>query len=350
MHFVTGATGLVGSYLCRYLLQQGKVVRALYRSSSAFHLLRDIEDKIEWVEGNVLDVHALDDAMAGVSKVYHCAALSSFFPQDRKALFAINIEGTANVVNMALENGVERLLHVSSVAAIGEKHGLLMDEKTKWESNKATPVYSLTKFLSEREIWRGQAEGLNTAIVNPATILAPNDWSKKANDKFFKVWQGLKVYPSGSVGWVDVRDVAWLITKIMESPVSGKRMILSSENLSFRHVLSKIATELGKPIPSIALSARILKPLSLIDAVVSSIIGKKPTVSREIANRSSLQLSYDNSDLYFGFDSTPIDQTIAETALVFRKAVAAGETSAILPLKSFAVGMHGKREEPQPVN
>ncbi len=344
-HFVTGATGLVGSYICRYLLQQGKQVRALCRKNSSFKLVEEVRDQIDWVEGDVTDIHSLDDALNGVEFVYHCAAVISFFPADRKRLYQTNVEGTANLVNVALDHSIRKFLHVSSVSAIGETQGRMMNEMTKWDPDHTHPYYSLSKFLAEREVWRGQAEGLKTIILNPSNILGPTEWGKKANDKFFRIWNGLKFYPSGSLGWVDVRDVAWLITQAMDRDLSPKRIILSSENLSFLEVFQLMANELDKPAPTVELPSWLLKAVSIPDTLLSSLIGKNPKVSREMAQISGLHLSYDNTlaKTLFDFNFTSVAEAVRDSAKAFKQAVETGKAAATLPLKPYAA------EKPEPL-
>src|SRR3954447_26083117 len=110
MVLVTGATGLVGSHLIQALVQQGKPVRALYRSSIPAYAGAD---KVEWVQGDILDVIALEEALAGVEQVYHCAAIVSFHPKNKDELYQVNVEGTANIVNACISTGVQKLLYIS---------------------------------------------------------------------------------------------------------------------------------------------------------------------------------------------------------------------------------------------
>ena len=163
----------MGSYLLRHLVGQGhNNIRALHRPGSSFALVAEVADKVEWVEGDVLDVAALNAVMQGVQQVYHCAALVSFQEKDNREMMRANRDGTANLVNIALEAGIEKLLHVSSIAALGRTPGSnTVSEKTKWQSDSWNSPYGLSKHLAEMEVWRGAAEGLNVAIVNPSNVL-----------------------------------------------------------------------------------------------------------------------------------------------------------------------------------
>ena len=168
--FVTGATGLVGSYLVRHLLAQGKNnIRALRRSESNTKLVADFYDLVTWVEGDILDLPSLEDAMDGVQQVYHCAAMVSFEPRNVARMMKVNVEGTANVVNTAMFRGVEKLVHVSSIAAIGRNlRQPDVTENSKWQRSPINSNYAISKYLAEQEVWRGSVEGLAVGIVNPS--------------------------------------------------------------------------------------------------------------------------------------------------------------------------------------
>ena len=132
MNLITGATGFLGSYLAKLLLNKGEKVRAIKRKTSDLSLLGNFASQIEWIEGDVLDIPSLEQAMKNVTQVYHCAASISFIPREIDHMMKVNVEGTANVVNAALHSGVKKFLHVSSVAAFGlPVNGKIIDEKYK---------------------------------------------------------------------------------------------------------------------------------------------------------------------------------------------------------------------------
>ena len=146
MVFVTGGTGLLGSHLIVHLIRNGEEVRALYRDKKKIdkrkkHLLPEeqaLYERAEWVEGNILDIHSLEDQMVDVDHVYHCAAKVSFNPKHKDHLVKINIEGTANVVNTAINCGVKKLCHVSSVSALGKPDKeKFITEESSWLEKKS---------------------------------------------------------------------------------------------------------------------------------------------------------------------------------------------------------------------
>ena len=205
---VTGATGFVGSYLIRSLLQKGMRVRALRRKNSRLDLLAGVADKVEWIQADVTDTGALEDAFEGVTHVCHCAAIVSFHPKDADKMLKVNVEGTANIVNLCLDFGVKKLVYVSSIAALGRATNRPhLDESCKWVESKDNSRYAISKYGAEMEVHRGIAEGLSVAIVSPSVIVGSQYWDEGMAGFFKKIDQGLKFCPSGGSGFVDVRDV-----------------------------------------------------------------------------------------------------------------------------------------------
>ncbi len=334
--FVTGGTGFLGSYLLRYLVSQGYTnIIALKRANSRMDMVKDVVDDVEWVEGDILDLGVLEDAIARVDYIFHCAAMVSFYPKDAKRMTKVNVEGTANVVNVALDFDIKKLVHVSSIAAVGRRKKLVeIDENTKWESSEYNSKYAISKFLSEQEVWRAGEEGLNIAIVNPSVIMGSGFWNEGPAAFFKMVWNGLKFYSTGKTGFVDVRDVAKFMMLLMESEISGERFILNSQNLAFRYVFDTIAEKLDVKKPSIKVTP-FLESLSWrVLAVHSFFTGKKPAITRETAKSSGRIFIYDHSKSKsaFDFDYIPIEKTIEESAFLFKKAIKNGLKPCFLPL------------------
>lgn len=201
--FLTGATGLLGSHLLKELVHQNKKIKALYRSE-----IPNGFDSVEWIKGNIFDVVLLDEIFENVQQVYHCAGIVSFNPKQKNDLFKTNVEGTANIVNACLNNNVEKLLHVSSVSAIGRmRQNTLINEDMQWSEETNNSVYGESKYLAEMEVWRGIAEGLNAVIINPSIILGASDWNKGSTEMFKTIYNEFPYYSDGVTGFVDVNDV-----------------------------------------------------------------------------------------------------------------------------------------------
>ncbi|MFO7613423.1 MAG: NAD-dependent epimerase/dehydratase family protein [Bacteroidales bacterium] len=333
MILVTGATGLVGSFLILELLKKGSTVQALKRPASDLTMIRNVFDRyaenagdlfnrIEWVEGDILDIFSLEDAMEGITEVYHCAALVSFLPGDRKKLMRVNVEGTANVVNAALEKNIRKLCHVSSIAALGrpESQHEVIDENLVWKASKNNSNYAVSKYGAEREVWRGVAEGLDAVVVNPSVILGVAGPSMGSSRLFNVVWEGLKFYPPGQNGFVDVRDVAWAMVLLMESDIRNERFILNGENVTYKRLFDLIAEGFGKKGPQIGVGP-VLAGLSWrVEKVLSGIKGRKPLVTRETARTAVQRYEYSNQKILrtLNFEFTPIEETIRHFCDVFR--------------------------------
>jgi nucleoside-diphosphate-sugar epimerase len=247
MILVTGATGFLGSELISQLLLRGEKIRAIKRTTSRIpRLLADKKD-LEWIDADILDYFTLSDAMDGISCVYHCAALISFEPKHKKEMLKVNVQGTANLLNICLEKNIRRFLHVSSIAALGDsKRGAIITEKDHWEFGSGQSAYSISKYKSEMEVFRAAAEGLNMVIVNPSIIIGKNAGKEGSGQLFESIRTGLNYFPGGSSGYVDVMDVAKIMILLMESNIRDERYIINSENLTYKEFFSKIALNFGK--------------------------------------------------------------------------------------------------------
>jgi dihydroflavonol-4-reductase len=298
MILVTGATGFLGSELVRQLLLQGKPVRALKRQTSLTPEILLPYSSIDWVEADVLDHFALKEAMDGVSHVYHCAAMVSFRKADKKKMLKVNVEGTANMVNICLENNIQKLVHTSSIAAVGQnKLGDLSHEADHWQFNKSQSNYAISKYESEMEVFRGVAEGLNAVVVNPSIIIGKNAGKTGSGQLFETVKKGLNYYPGGSCGLVDVEDVARTMIGLMDCDIKSGRYIINSENLSYRDLLTAIAKGYGLAPPSFKLSPWMLNSGLMISLIARTLTGKEYGITREIVNSAFKSLQYSNKKI-----------------------------------------------------
>lgn len=311
--FVTGGTGLVGKELISQLLEEGYHVRVLYHKTPV-----DIDHPLlETIQGDVLDVVLLEEAMKDVSHVFHCAAIVSYDPSDRYRLLKMNVEGTANVVNACIDAGIHKLIHVSSVAAIGRiRKGELVNETMQWSEKTNNSVYGKSKYYSEMEVWRGIGEGLNAVIVNPSLILGGNDWSTGSSAIFKSAYEEFPWYSEGISGFVDVRDVARAAIMLMNSDITAERFIVSGENQSFREIFNLIAECFGKKPPHKRVTPFLAELVWRLEKIKAKISGKKPLLTKESARTSLASVNYDHSkllDALPGFSFTPISETIERT-------------------------------------
>ncbi|MVN21185.1 NAD-dependent epimerase/dehydratase family protein [Mucilaginibacter sp. HMF7410] len=322
MILVTGATGFLGSELCRQLFLSGKnSIRCTKRSTSVVpKILLPFQKQIVWVEADLLEIDALNEALEGITEVYHCAALVSFDPSLKKKLIKNNVEGTANLVNLCVEKGI-RLLHVSSIAAVGEgKPGELINEKHHLEESPKDNAYAMSKYESEMEVWRGMAEGLNAAIVNPSLIIGKNAGKEGTGQIFETVRKGLKFYTSGSCGLVDVEDVAKTMILLMESKISNERFIINAENWNYKTLFDEIADHFNLKPPSLKAKPWMLGLAWRASALGTFFTGKKIGVDKVTAQSASRIQDYDNCKVKeaLGFEFKPVKQSIAEICAVLK--------------------------------
>lgn len=319
MIFVTGGAGLVGSALLKQLVVQNKGwIKALYRTNLPPSLTQDEIKKIEWVQGDVLDTSFLFEAMKDCKQVYHSAAIVSYHKSRRQQMYKINIEGTANMVNAALENKVEKFVHVSSVAATGRtiKRKEPITEETKWNEETNNSHYGTTKYYSELEVWRGVSEGLNAVIVNPSIILGESNWETGSIAIFKKVWNEFPWYTNGGTDFVDSMDVANVMIQLMESSITAQRFLLCNEHLTFKQLFTKIATEFGKKPPHREVKKWMGEIVWRLEHVKSLFTKQEPLLTKETTGKAQVNTFYSNSKLLHAlpdFQFTPADVTIKRT-------------------------------------
>lgn len=312
---ITGGTGFLGAYIIKELVEKGYAVRAIRRNHTVpFFIPAHIFHKVEWVEGDILDVIALKDAMDGMDAVIHAAARVSFHASERKELFKVNIEGTANVVNMALEKNIRRFVHISSVAAIGRTvNGERISEEKKWQPGKMHTFYAISKYHAEMEVWRGAAEGLNVVVLNPSTVLGYGNWNTSSCAIFKSVYNEFPWYTTGINGFVSVEDVARATVLLMNSSQNNERFILNGENWSFRQLLDTIADGFGKKRPHKEATPFMGSIAWRMEKLKSIFSGNKPLLTRQSARVAHSITYFDNSKILQalpGFSFTPLAQSI----------------------------------------
>ena len=316
---VTGGTGFLGSYIIKQLVEKGYSVRAIRRTSKLpFWIPSAIFDKVEWVEGDVLDVVALEDAMEGIDTVIHSAAVVSFARRERKEMYKVNVDGTANVVNVALEKNIRRFVHISSVAALGRTaNGGNVNEEKRWEESKVNTHYAISKFKAELQTWRGLNEGLEGVILNPSTILGHGDWHSSSCAIFRNIYEGFKWYTSGINGFVDVEDVARAAILLMESTITEQRYIVNGDNWTFQKLQDTIADAFDKKRPSKLATPFLMNLAWRVEKFKSLFTGKKPLLSKESARVAQSKTLFENDKLlkaFPGFSFTPLEESIKNAA------------------------------------
>lgn len=331
MILVTGSTGLLGSHVVCDLISNQFAVRAMYRSEERKAIVRHLMQyyfpekaeelfaKIEWVKADILDLTELEDAMTGCDKVVHCAALVSFHRRDFWHLFAHNRKGTANVVNTALDLGLKQLVYVSSTAAVGSDSTYtdgIRRETNHWNANEKTSGYSLSKYSAEKEVWRGMEEGLNAAIVNPSIMFGPGNWEESSLKIFRTLKDGLSYYTPGGNAFVDVRDVAQIIRRLLQEEINGERFLVTGHNLKFKDLFERICEQMQTKAPSKSAGPFLVGLAWRIAGLWARLRSKRPTITKESAESSQRTTIYSSEKVlkqFPDFQFTPLVETIRNT-------------------------------------
>ena len=305
MILVTGATGLVGAHLCLALLKKEQSIVALYRREKKKVALKDFFDqneaahlfqKIQWRQADLCDLPALSEAFKDISKVYHCAAYISMAHFKMRQLQEVNQQGTAYIANLCIENRVEKLIYVSSIAALGSQTSTgYINEETPWNPTTEKTPYAYSKYGAELEVWRASQEGVPVAIVNPGVILGVGMPRTPLDQLIHQVEKGLSFYPTGKTGYVAVEDVVEVMLKLMKTSIVNQRYILVAENWSYRQMTNYVALKLGKKPPKKALHSSYLKIAWFLESLASLIGFRKKFLTKALIKSLSDENIIDGS-------------------------------------------------------
>jgi dihydroflavonol-4-reductase len=295
MVIITGANGLLGSFVLKKFIAAGVIVTGLKRAASDTSLIGDVKDKVVWRETDINDAVSLNECLKDATVVIHVAAMVSFNPREEDALYKVNVEGTKNVVDACLANGIKKLIHISSVAALSRHRGVsIIDENNTWVDSQVNSAYAKSKYLAELEVYRGIEEGLPACVVNPAVILAPSDWQKSSSQIFNYIWQEKKFYSTGQCNYVDVEDVAEIIFKLYQQDFIGERFIACAGSISFKELFDEIALRFGRKGPSIKVGTNLLNVFAFMEEWRCRLLGTKPLVTRETVKATKENFAYSN--------------------------------------------------------
>jgi dihydroflavonol-4-reductase len=334
MIVVTGGTGLLGSHLLLRLVQNNKPVRALIRRGTEPEKVlqvwkyyvpdpKKVFQKVDWHICDMQNRAALYDAIQSVQpqQVFHCAAVVSFNPRRRREIWDANITLTRNLVNCCLELNTGKLIHVSSVAAIGKPQGNEPADETCGWPVKPGSVYAKTKTLGELEVWRGIREGLNAVIVNPSVILGPGNRKSGSPLIFDTIYRGLKFYPGGITGFVDVHDVIDIMVQLAESEISGERFIINGANTGYRELFGKIATAFHKKPPRYLITPFMTSIAWKLEWLLTLVTGREPRVTRQSARSAHAVQHYSSKKIIdkLGYSFRQLNETIQHVVTCYLK-------------------------------
>ncbi|MBK8846810.1 MAG: NAD-dependent epimerase/dehydratase family protein [Bacteroidetes bacterium] len=316
---ITGATGLLGSHLAVKLLKSSHELFGARREKSSLKLLNGLAvqngvevNRITWEIGDLTDPTYTDTVTQGMDIVIHTAAYVSFTNNDYDLLIRNNADATANVANSCLRQGVQRLIHISSIAALGDAPGREIDENTPRATDAYVTTYGLSKYLAEMHVWRAFAEGLQGVILNPSLIIGQGNWTNDSSALIGRIAKGLNFYPGGCTGMVDVNDVVTVITTVLESTVNNERYIVNGDNICYKELFEKIALNLGVKPPSIYARPWMTSFAARVEWVYGLLTGHEPIVSKDVAAASQRRARYSNYKAVkqLGVTFTKSDETL----------------------------------------
>jgi len=317
---ITGATGLIGSHLTAQVLLKGENVTAFVRENSNRNNIKEVLsfytndyetyfNKIKFKVGDITDYFSIIDALEGIDEVYHCAGMVDFNEKNLKQLLLVNETGTTNLINAALEKKGIRVCHVSSVATIpNHDKKPVINENIFWKSSPKNAAYSISKYNAEREAWRGVAEGLDLFMVNPSIVLGAGCWNQSTGKIIEECRKGVKFYTKGITGFVDVRDLAIVMYKLMKSSVSSQRFIVNGENISYQSMLTKFHESFGNKKPIIEAGKFLLSIATLLDYLFS----KERRLNKQVVESLLSESYYSNEKIIneTGHKFYTLDETI----------------------------------------
>lgn len=318
---ITGGTGLVGSEILKQLVSLGysKLFSTCRVSSNIPE--STWSSKVQWLVCNILDVIDVYENIRDKDIVIHAAAEVSFTLSKRDLILQTSSIGTANVVNACLEHKVSKLIHISSVAAIGrQKIEEVIDESKVFAHSAFDTTYGLAKFLAEQEVWRGHAEGLNVAIINPSTIIGNGASQRSSMQLFDKIYKDqMPYYPQGSTGWVNVEDVALASINCMSANINGQRYIISAENIYYKDVFELIGHAIGKIYKGKPLKPLLAKFLIRIEWLLRFFMRNNPFINKETMMSTSTKSHYVNTKSIkeLGINYKSIQETILNSGKAY---------------------------------
>jgi dihydroflavonol-4-reductase len=307
---VTGGTGFLGTHVVRALAERGDQLRLLVRRGSRLDHLSDFE--LERAGGDVTDRRAVRKAMEGVDRVFHIAGTTSMRPDNRDGVFQLNVRGTRIVLEEALAAGVKRVVHTSSVAAVGpaKPHGTV-DESHTFTIGHLGIAYANSKHEAEVEALRLAAHGLPVVIVNPSFVLGPDDPKGTSMQLVRRFLLGrIPAYVDGGLNIVDVRDIAQGHLLADEKGEVGERYILAGRNFTLDRLFADFARISGRDGPPVKLPGR---PMALaVDAMVR--VGLRLPVSPEEVRSANLWWTCRNTKARkrLGFEPRPHEETLED--------------------------------------
>jgi dihydroflavonol-4-reductase len=314
LSLVTGGTGFVGAAVVRLLLSEGCAVRVLARRGSDLRNLDGLD--IDLIYGDLLNRDSLRQALKGCSRAYHVAAHYSLWEADPSVFYLVNVDGTRNLFETAMEAGVERVVYTSTVGALGYRDdGGPADEKTPATLDQMVGHYKRSKFLAEEEARQAAARGVPVVIVNPSTPVGSRDIKPTPTGQIIVDYlnRRMPAYLDTGLNLIDVDDVAQGHLLAAERGRVGERYILGHRNLTLKEIFAILEQITAIPAPTVRLPYRLILPLAYANQWLSDLITKRPPrIPLEGVKMARRRMFFDASKAVreLGLPQSPIEQAL----------------------------------------
>lgn len=321
---VTGASGFVGAAVARALMAQGRQVRVLMRPQSDRRNITGLD--VEPRTGSLEDAPSLGAALAGCGALYHVAADYRLWVRDESAMFKVNVEGTRQLMQAALEHRVEHIIYTSSVATLGlPRDGGIADETTPSTLDDMIGPYKRSKFLAEEVVKELVKErGLPAIIVNPSTPIGPRDVKPTPTGRMIvEAASGrMPAFVDTGLNVVHVDDVAAGHLLAEQKGRVGERYILGGENLTLAEILRRIALLTGRRPPTLSIPIPAIWPIAIGAEAWARLSGKEPFVMRDGLRmaRKKMFFSSAKAERELGYRARPAQEALADAVAWFKAA------------------------------
>jgi nucleoside-diphosphate-sugar epimerase len=316
--FVTGATGFIGGRIARELRARDDEVLCLVRNPAKAQELATLG--CELIEGDLADDAAMRTGMSGCDAVIHGAAIYEVgIPkQQRSAMYEANVRGTESVLRAALEEGIPKVVYISTVGAFGNTHGKVVDETYRHPGNGHTSYYEETK-VQAHELARRliDEEGLPCVIVQPGGVYGPGDHSSIGStiDQFVAGRLPLIPFPELGMNMVHVDDVADGVLLALDKGKVGESYVLGGQITTMRGLIETLAKVSGRKAPRRSMPTPVLKALAPIGPVVGKVMGQPPNLSELISSADGVTFwaKHDKAMAELGYSPRGLEQGLRDT-------------------------------------
>jgi dihydroflavonol-4-reductase len=308
--FLTGSTGFVGSHVARAYAAAGAELRLLTRSTSKLAAIEGMASEI--VVGDLRQPEALRTALRGCEVLVHVAADYRLWVRNPQEMYAANVDGTRELLRMAREEGIAKVVYTSSVATMGFKtDGAIVDETTPVELGDMIGAYKRSKFMAEQEAIAAAKAGQHVMILNPTTPIGAGDAKPTPTGRIVVDFLNRKfpAYVDTGLNLVDVSEVARMHVVALERGTPGERYILGGENLTLKQILDRMSAIAGLPSPTIKVPHAVALAFAFFDEMITGrLLGKEPraTVEEVLMAKKFMFASSAKAERELGFQVVPI--------------------------------------------